>query len=84
VKFLVDAQLPPALARWLCEAGYDAAHVGILARSLGVLEESPNFIMSAAQVENEFVALALEDKAETEATATFHKGGNSTQAESRM
>jgi predicted nuclease of predicted toxin-antitoxin system len=27
VKFLVDAQLPPALARWLREAGHDAAHV---------------------------------------------------------
>jgi predicted nuclease of predicted toxin-antitoxin system len=27
VKFLVDAQLPPALARWLGEAGYEAAHV---------------------------------------------------------
>jgi len=27
VKFLVDAQLPPALARWLQEAGHEAAHV---------------------------------------------------------
>jgi len=27
VKFLVDAQLPPALARWLCEAGHEARHV---------------------------------------------------------
>ncbi len=27
MKFLVDAQLPPALARWLRESGYDAAHV---------------------------------------------------------
>jgi predicted nuclease of predicted toxin-antitoxin system len=27
VKFLVDAQLPPALARWLREAGHDAAHL---------------------------------------------------------
>ena len=27
MKFLVDAQLPPALAGWLREAGYDAAHV---------------------------------------------------------
>ena len=40
--------------------------------------------MSSAQVENEFVALALEDKAEIEAATTFHKGGNSTQAESRV
>jgi predicted nuclease of predicted toxin-antitoxin system len=27
VKFLVDAQLPPALASWLREAGHEAAHV---------------------------------------------------------
>jgi len=27
VRFLVDAQLPPALARWLTEAGHDARHV---------------------------------------------------------
>jgi predicted nuclease of predicted toxin-antitoxin system len=27
VKFLVDAQLPPALARWLTEQGYQADHV---------------------------------------------------------
>lgn len=27
MKFLVDAQLPPALAGWLREAGHDAAHV---------------------------------------------------------
>ena len=27
MKFLVDAQLPPALARWLREQGYDAQHV---------------------------------------------------------
>ena len=27
MRFLVDAQLPPALARWLCEAGHDARHV---------------------------------------------------------
>ncbi len=27
MKFLVDAQLPPALAGWLREGGHDAAHV---------------------------------------------------------
>jgi len=27
VKFLVDAQLPPSLARWLREAGHEAEHV---------------------------------------------------------
>jgi predicted nuclease of predicted toxin-antitoxin system len=28
VKFLVDAQLPPALAHWLREAGHEATAVG--------------------------------------------------------
>lgn len=27
MRFLVDAQLPPALARWLVEQGHDASHV---------------------------------------------------------
>ncbi len=27
MKFLVDAQLPPAFARWICEQGHDAQHV---------------------------------------------------------
>ena len=27
MKFLVDAQLPPALVRWLRESGYEASHV---------------------------------------------------------
>lgn len=27
MRFLVDAQLPPALARWLVAVGYDAKHV---------------------------------------------------------
>lgn len=28
MRFLVDAQLPPALARWLSAAGHEANHVG--------------------------------------------------------
>jgi predicted nuclease of predicted toxin-antitoxin system len=27
MRFLVDAQLPPALARWLVARGYEASHV---------------------------------------------------------
>ncbi|MCL6709076.1 DUF5615 family PIN-like protein [Pseudomonas sp. R2.Fl] len=27
MRFLVDAQLPPALARWLCDEGHEAEHV---------------------------------------------------------
>lgn len=28
MRFLVDAQLPPALARWLADRGHQADHVG--------------------------------------------------------
>jgi len=28
MRFLVDAQLPPALARWLAAKGQEAEHVG--------------------------------------------------------
>jgi predicted nuclease of predicted toxin-antitoxin system len=34
MRFLVDAQLPPALARFLASAGHDAAHVA----DLGLLD----------------------------------------------
>lgn len=27
MRFLIDTQLPPALARWLCEHGHQAEHV---------------------------------------------------------
>jgi predicted nuclease of predicted toxin-antitoxin system len=27
VKFIVDAQLPPALARWICTRGHEATHI---------------------------------------------------------
>jgi predicted nuclease of predicted toxin-antitoxin system len=30
MRFLIDAQLPPALARWLGAHGHEAAHVGAL------------------------------------------------------
>jgi len=28
MRFIIDAQLPPALARWLAAAGHEAEHVG--------------------------------------------------------
>jgi predicted nuclease of predicted toxin-antitoxin system len=37
MRFLVDAQLPPALARWLCDQGYPADHVADLG-----MEASPD------------------------------------------
>lgn len=44
MRFLVDAQLPPALARWLAERGHEAAHVG----DLGFLETSDGVIWKRA------------------------------------
>jgi len=44
VKFLVDAQLPPALAQWLREAGHDAIHVD----DLGLCEAPDEVIWERA------------------------------------
>ncbi|MGH7089375.1 MAG: DUF5615 family PIN-like protein [Stellaceae bacterium] len=66
MKFLIDAQLPPALALWLAEAGHDAAHldqIGLLSASdeaiwVHALRSGPivitkdeDFAARAAQVE---------------------------------
>ena len=40
MRFLVDAQLPPALARWLTGAGHDAQHVADLG-----LQASPDRVV---------------------------------------
>jgi predicted nuclease of predicted toxin-antitoxin system len=45
VKFLVDAQLPPALARWLLEAGYEAQAV----REIGLREADDGAIWRHAE-----------------------------------
>lgn len=39
MKFIVDAQLPPALARWLCEQAHEAEHVQDI--GLREAEDSP-------------------------------------------
>lgn len=44
MKFLVDAQLPPALARWLREAGHEAMHV----EDVGLREASDTAIWTHA------------------------------------
>ncbi len=44
MKFLVDAQLPPALALWLREAGYAADHL----ESIGLLHASDGAIWERA------------------------------------
>jgi predicted nuclease of predicted toxin-antitoxin system len=45
VRFLVDAQLPPALARWLAARGHEATHV----LDHGLLEARDTAIWAEAQ-----------------------------------
>lgn len=40
MRFLVDAQLPPALARWLTEQGHHAQHVA----DIGMMAATDNQI----------------------------------------
>ncbi len=66
MKFLIDAQLPPALCRWLRERGYDAVHVS----EIGLLAASDAAIANRAEAEGEvlvskdedFVVLRLPDR----------------------
>jgi predicted nuclease of predicted toxin-antitoxin system len=50
VKFLIDAQLPPALARFLKEAGYEAEH--LIDKGLENSDDSPvwDYAVSTAAV----------------------------------
>ena len=60
VKFLVDAQLPPALAQWLREAGHDAQAV----REVGLREAEDGAIWRYAQAQSQVVITKDEDFAQ--------------------
>jgi len=45
VRFLVDAQLPPALARWLCDNGHEGTHL----LDQGLLEAADTRIWEEAE-----------------------------------
>lgn len=57
MRFLVDAQLPPALARFLAGQGYDAAAV----RDLGLREANDDLIWGHAKREGYIVVTKDED-----------------------
>ena len=57
MKFIVDAQLPPALAAWLKSKGHDAVAV----REIGLREADDNTIWSYARAENAIVVTKDED-----------------------
>ncbi len=57
MKFVVDAQLPPALAAWLREKGHDAVAV----REIGLREAGDSAIWSYARAEGAIVVTKDED-----------------------
>ncbi|WP_076069932.1 DUF5615 family PIN-like protein [Sphingomonas montana] len=66
MRFLVDAQLPPGLCRWLAGRGHDAVHVsdvGLLAAADGVIADyavaEDRIIVSK---DEDFVILRLPDR----------------------
>lgn len=60
MHFLVDAQLPPALARWLTERGYPADHV----RDLNLANAEDSEIWDYATAANSTIITKDEDFAE--------------------
>lgn len=63
MRFLVDAQLPPALARWLTEQGHQADHVVDLG-----LESSPDREVWRVAHEKEAVVISKDEDFVTLAT----------------
>ena len=57
MRFLVDAQLPPAMCRWLRAQGHDAAHVA----ELGLLAAPDAAIAARAQAAEEILLSKDED-----------------------
>ena len=57
MRFIVDAQLPPALARWLAEQGHDATHVS----DHGLLKASDRAIWREAQNQDAVIVSKDED-----------------------
>jgi predicted nuclease of predicted toxin-antitoxin system len=66
MRFLVDAQLPPALCRWLAARGHEATHVG----DIGLGAASDSEIASYAEAhelvliskDEDFIVLRLSDR----------------------
>jgi len=56
MKFLVDAQLPPALVPWLCEQGFEAQHVA----NLSMRDASDAEIWDFA-IANEFIIITKDE-----------------------
>ena len=57
MRFLIDAQLPPALARWITEHGHEAEHV----LDCGLAEADDRIIWEYAHAANAVVVSKDED-----------------------
>jgi hypothetical protein len=65
MRFLIDAQLPPALARWLAAHGHEAEHVG----DVGMQTASDTAIWDYALRENVAIITKDEDFAQRKVLA---------------
>jgi predicted nuclease of predicted toxin-antitoxin system len=65
VRFLVDAQLPPALARWIAHQGYLADHVA----DLGLEAASDRIIWAQAESAGSVIVTKDEDFARRRAVS---------------
>ncbi len=80
MKFLVDAQLPPSLARWLREAGHETAHV----EDVGLRDASDSVIWAHALEGGAVIVTKDEDfaarssRAATAPVIVWLRVGNST------
>ncbi len=67
MQFVVDAQLPPALVRWLTDQGYQAEHVGDVGLMAASDREIWNYTRKLGAVlvtkDEDFMALSLADPA---------------------
>lgn len=66
MKFLIDAQLPPALARWLRECGHEAEHV----EDVGLREADDTVIWAHALRKGAVIVTKDEDFAARSARET--------------
>lgn len=67
MRFLVDAQLPPSLARWLREAGHEAEHV----EDVGLRDGSDRAIWAHAMRTGAVIVTKDEDFAARSAQAAL-------------
>jgi len=70
MRFLLDMNLPPALAEWLREEGHDAVHVG----AAGLGDSSDSAIFAHAAVERRVVVTCDLDFGELVAPERRHAG----------